>query len=267
LFFFKSRAKNPEIVPDKLKEKINYKIFIIIAAGLIAYQLYMYTFPSADDPNLKIVVTIVTTATALVGAIAGFFIAKRYWKSGIFGTSYFALAVGMLCNALGERIYYYLDSQGQVPSPSIADWIWLAFYPLIFYHLVKNIRFFQPKIRLPVKVLIILIPIVITGVYAFVDYGIETSADMAFLLGLAYIVGSSITLSASILGALIFRQGTVGVPWLLLTLGLVLTTLGDNWYSYLEVYNLYTYPHPVNLLWYGGYLVIAYALYKHKKVL
>jgi len=66
---------------------------------------------------------------------------------------------------------------------------------------------------------------------------------------------------------MIFRQGTLGIPWLILAIGIVLTTLGDNWYSYLDVYNQYSVTHPLNLLWYCGYLVIAYALYKHKKVL
>jgi hypothetical protein len=267
VFSFRQKSNKPDVVADKLKEKINYKIFIIIAAGLIAYQFYLYTFPNDSDPNLRIVVTIVTTATALVGSIAGFFISKRYWKSGIFGRSYFALAVGMLCNAVAERIYYFLDQQGQVPSPSVADLVWLAFYPLILYHLIKNIKFFQPKIRLPVKVLVVLIPVVITGVYAFLEYGQEQTADKTFFLGLAYNIGGSVILSGAILGAIIFRQGTMGTPWLLLTLGLVLSAVGDSWYSYLDMYNLYTYSHPLNLLWYGGYLLIAYALYKHKKVL
>ena len=267
MFSFKKSDDKPEIVSEKLTEKINYKIFLVIAAGLVAYQFYLSTFSSPDDPTLKLIVTIVTTTTALVAAIVGFVIAKRYWKSNIFGTSYLALASGMLCNALAERIYYFLDQQGQVPSPSIADWIWLAFYPLTFYHLARNINFFKPKIRLPVKALIVLIPIAITGVYAFLEYGQEQSADTTFFLGLAYIVGSSVILSGAILGAIIFRQGTLGTPWLLLTIGIILTTVGDNWYSYIDMYNQYVYSHPLNLLWYGGYLVIAYALYKHKKVL
>ena len=267
MFSFKKHNNEPEIVSEKLTEKINYKIFLVMAAGLFAYQLYLYRFPSPDDPNLKLTVTIVTTVTALVAAIVGFFIAKRYWKSNVFGTSYLALASGMLCNALAERIYYFLDQQGQIPSPSIADWIWLAFYPLTFYHLARNIHFFKPKIKLPVKAMVALIPIVITGVYAFLEYGQEQSADTTFFLGLAYIIGSSVILSAAILGAIIFRQGTLGTPWLLLTLGIILTTIGDNWYSYIDAYNQYAYSHPLNLLWYSGYLVIAYALYKHKKVL
>ena len=170
-------------------------------------------------------------------------------------------------NALAEIIYYIYEQQGQTPSPSIADLAWLSFYPLTFYHLARNISFFKPKIGRPVKALVILIPIVITGVYAFLEYGQEQAADAVFFLGLAYIVGSSVILSGAILGAMIFRQGTLGTPWLILAIGIVLTTAGDNWYSYLDVYDLYTIVHPLNLLWYGGYLVIAYALYKHKKVI
>lgn len=267
MFFFKKYDDAPEVVPEKLTEKINYKIFFVIVAGLLVYQFYLYSFKSPDDQNIEFTETIVTTITALVAAIAGFLIAKRYWKSSVFGTSYLALASGMLCNAVAERIYYFLEQQGQVPSPSVADWVWLAFYPLTFYYLVRNILFFKPKIRLPVKAFVILLPIAITGVYAFLDYGQEQATTTTFILGLAYIIGSSVILSAAILGALIFRQGTLGTPWLILTMGIVLTTLGDNWYSYLDVYNQYTVTHPLNLLWYGGYLVIAYALYKHKKVL
>ncbi len=267
MFFRKKLGNTPDVVPDRLTEKINYKIFFLIAAGLLIYQLYLYSFKNPDDPNIELTETIVTTMTALVASVAGFFIAKRYWGSSIFGISYLALASGMLCNAVAERIYYFLEQQGQTPSPSIADWVWLAFYPLTLYHLARNIHFFKPKIRLSTKVMIILIPISIVGIYAFLDYGQEQSADTNFFLGLAYIIGSSVILSAAILGAIIFRQGIIGTPWLLLTLGIVLTTLGDNWYSYLDVYNQYDVKHPLNLLWYGGYLVIAYALYKHKKVL
>jgi hypothetical protein len=267
MLFFKKSRDEPEVVPDKIIEKINYKIFFVIIVGLLAYQFYLYSFSNQDDPNLKLIVTIVTTSTALVAGIAGLLISKRYWKSKIFGTPYLLLAVGMLCNAFAERIYYFLDQQGEVPSPSVADWVWLAFYPLIFYYLAKNISFFKPKINLSTKVIISLIPIVITGAYAVLEYGMDSSMGITFYLGLAYVMGSSVTMSAAILGVLIFRQGTLGVPWLILTLGLVFTTLGDNWYSYVDMYNQYTYSHPLNLLWYGGYLVIAYALYKHKKVL
>jgi len=255
-----------EVVPEKL-EKINYKIFGLIFIAVIWVSAIFIHVQESYDPQLELNATLADFITPLVAAIAGLFVAKRYWNSEVFGKSYLALALGILMNGLAEIIYYIYEQQGQTPSPSVADLAWLSFYPLTFYHLTRNISFFKPKIGKPVKALVILIPIAITGVYAFLEYGQEQAADTVFFLGLAYIVGSSVILSGAILGAMIFRQGTLGTPWLILAIGIVLTTAGDNWYSYLDVYDLYTIVHPLNLLWYGGYLVIAYALYKHKKVI
>jgi len=267
MFRLNKGVKEPDEVPQKLEEKINYKVFGLIFAAVIAFQMYLYTFKNPDDPQLSLIATLADFITPLVAAMAGFFVSKRYWNSEVFGKSYLALALGMLMNALAEIIYYIYEQQGQTPSPSIADWLWLSFYPLAFYHLVKNIAFFKPKISKMVKSLVILLPICITGVYAVLEYGQEQAADTVFFLGLAYVVGSSVILSGAILGAMVFRQGLLGIPWFILAVGIVILTVGDNWYSYLDIYDQYTLTHPVNLLWYAGYLVTAYSLYKHKKIL
>src|SRR5437879_8176498 len=161
----KSHDKH-EIVPEKLEEKINYKIFGLIFAAVIGFQLYMYTYTNSDDPKLELSATLADFITPLIAGIAGLFVARRYWNSEVFGKSYLALALGLLMNALAELIYYIYEQTGQTPSPSIADWVWLSFYPLAFYHLVKNIAFFKPKISKMTKSLVILLPICLTGVYA-----------------------------------------------------------------------------------------------------
>lgn len=267
MFRLHKKIKEESVVPDKLKEKIDNKIFGVIAAVVIVYQLYLNTFKSTDDPTVVFLASFIYILTALIAAITAFFISRRYWHSEVFGKSYLALAVGLIMNLLGEVIYYLLELQGQVPSPSISDWASLSFYPLSFYHLAKNISFFKPTVKNSLKLFVILMPIVVTGIYAFIQYEQEQAADTTFFLGLAYIVGSTIILSGAILGSLVFRQGVLGVPWLVLAIGIGLQTVGDVWYSYLTVYNQYTIQHPVNLLWSGSFLVIAYALYKHKKVI
>lgn len=267
MFRLNKKIKEEQVVADKLKEKIDYKIFGIIAAGLVAYQFFLFTFKSPDDPTVTFLASFVYSTSAFVAAIAGFIIARRYWNSEVFGKSYLALSLGMIMNVFGEGIYYTLQLQGQVPSPSISDWASLSFYPLAFYHLVKNISFFKPTIKKSVKLFVILLPISIAAVYAFMEYGQEQGADTTFFLGLAYIVGGTVILSASILGALVFRQGVLGIPWLVLASGIALSTIGDIWYSFMDLYNQYTNWHPVNLLWSAGFLIMAYALYKHKKVI
>jgi hypothetical protein len=267
MFRLHKKIKEDTVVPDKLKERIDYKIFGIITAVVVLFQFYLNTYKNPDDPQLNLIVSLVSFVTSLIAGIFGFLVAKRYWHSEVFGKSYLALSLGFVMNALGEIVYYLLQQEGQVPSPSVADWLFLSFYPLTFYHLAKNISFFKPTVKKTIKIFVILMPIVVTCVYSFLEYGQEQAADTTFFLGLAYTVGGTVILSGAILGALVFRQGVLGVAWLILALGIVLTTLGDTWYSYLDVYNLYTDSHPVNLLWYAGYLVVAYALYKHKKVI
>src|SRR5437879_3768054 len=167
MFRLNRRVKEPAEVPQKLEEKINYKVFGLIFAAVIAFQMYLYTFKNPDDPQLSLIATLADFITPLVAAMAGFFVSKRYWNSEVFGKSYLALSLGMMMNAFAEMIYYAYEQQGQTPSPSIADWAWLSFYPLTFYHLAKNISFFKPRISLGVKSLVILLPILITAVYEF----------------------------------------------------------------------------------------------------
>ena len=170
-------------------------------------------------------------------------------------------------NALGETvwlIYYFLEMD---PYPSIADIFYLAFYPLSFYHLQKNIRFFKPKIDFGTKALIAIIPIAIISVYSILSLQEIGEANFDFYYGFSYILSAAVVLSAAILGARIFRQGVLGKAWLLLVLGIAATTIGDVWYFNLETYGQYHLAHPVDLFWYAGWMVITYALFKHKKII
>jgi hypothetical protein len=74
-------------------------------------------------------------------------------------------------------------------------------------------------------------------------------------------------LALALLGAIVFRGGSLGIVWILLLLGVLVTSIGDIWYFYLELFDGYGSGHPVELLWYAGYWIIFYALYKHRKII
>jgi hypothetical protein len=67
-----------------------------------------------------------------------------------------------------------------------------------------------------------------------------------FYFGLLYVMPSSVMLSLSILGALVFRSSILGIPWLLIATGITIFTIADVWYYYLELFELYDGTHPVN---------------------
>lgn len=254
----------PEKVPERLTTSINYKVLLLIFGFIIGLQI---SLSSISEENADLLITSISVINPLVASAAGFYVAKKYHDSNVFGKSYFALAMGLLCFGLGELTYVYYFFINEDPYPSIADVFFFGFYPLAFYHIAKNVRFFKAKIDIPTKILVVILPISITGLYSYLSLQQIGEANFDYYYGLVFISASSIVLAAAILGARTFRQGLLGVAWLVLVIGILLTTVGDVWYYYLETFEQYTLIHPVNLFWYASYWVITYALYKHQNII
>ncbi len=258
--------KKPEIVPERLTSKIDYKILILIAGIVISFQAYLYyAFPKPDDASK--LVDVVSIINPTIATIFGFYVAKQYKGSQVFGKAYLALALALSMNAVGETIYGIYDTLGIDTTFTVADIVFYSFYPLVMVHLILNIRFFKPKISYLTKAWVIALPVVISSVYSYLSYSKIGHPDLTFFSGLTYVILSSTILSGTMLGARVFRQGVLGVAWLVLLIGIILTTTGDIWFGYLDALDQYTLTHPMNMCYYAGYLVIAYALYKHQKII
>lgn len=253
-------------MPEQLKSTINYKILILIVGLIVSFQAYLYyTFPKPDDASR--LVDIVSIINPSFATIFGFYVAKQYKGSEVFGKAYLALALALAVNAVGETIYGIYDSLGLNTTFAVADIVFYSFYPLVLFHLILNIRFFKPKISYLTKAWVVALPIVITLVYSYLSYTKIGHPDLTFFSGLTYVILSSTVLSGTILGARVFRQGVLGVAWLVLLIGIILQTTGDILYSYLDTFDQYTLTHPMNLFYYASYLIIAYALYKHQRII
>lgn len=263
---WKKKPSEPDIVPERLTSNINYKILILIAGIVISFQTYLYlAFPKPDDASH--LVDIISVINPAIAASFGFYVAKKYRGTEVFGKAYLALAIALALNAVGETIYGVYDTLGLDTTFTVADIVFYAFYPMVLVHLILNIRFFKPKISKITKIWVAAVPIAITSAYIALSINNATSFDFAFYTGLTYVVLSSTTLGGTMLGARIFRQGVLGVAWLVLLIGIILQTTGDAWYSYLDAFGNYTLVHPVNLCWYASYMIIAYALFKHQRTI
>lgn len=255
----------PQKVPERLTTSINYKILLLILGFVVGIQIFILL---ATEENADLLTTIVSVTNPLAASATGFYVAKKYLNSEVFGKSYFALAIGLLSMGLGELTYLYYDFVlHEDPYPSIADVFFFSFYPLAIYHITKNVRFFNAKIDIPTKILVVILPISIVGLYSFLSFQQIGEANFDYYYGLIFISASAILLSTGIIGVRVFRQGLLGIAWLVLVIGILLTTIGDVWYYYLETFDQYTVNHPVNLFWYASYMVIAYALYKHQNII
>ncbi len=255
----------PEKVPEKLQSPVNFKIIALIISVTIAFHIFI---SNIDESTSDEIISVVSFVNPLSVAIASFFIARRYLGTQIFGRAYTALGFAYLSVFFAEVTYLVYDLfLGLDPYPSIADVFFFALYPLTLVHLILNIRFFNVKSNVLTKIWMVAIPIGILTIYSIFAFEEIGEANFDFYYGMIFIAGASATLVFAILGAKIFREGILGVAWLLLVIGILGLTIGDVWYYYLETFGEYDLQHPVNLFWYAGYWIIVYALIKHKNII
>jgi hypothetical protein len=258
--------KTPDIVAEKLDSPINYKFLILIALSAIVFQFALTFVFSPDDSDL--IISVVSFINPLAVGIAGFFLARRYKGSLVFGKSYLFLSLGFFSLFVAEAVYSVYDLVLDIePYPSIADIFFFAYIPLLITHLVLNIKFFQPSTTSITKIWVSIIPIVITIAYVLLALHEIGETNFDFYYGSIFVAATSIAFSLTILGTKIFKEGALGKTWWILLLGILVLTLADDWYYYLEISDGYDLTHPVNILWYAGYWVIVYSLLKHKKTI
>jgi hypothetical protein len=254
-------------VPPRLETSLNYKTLGLIVGLVVSFHISMLFGLALPIGDRYDTIQLIQNVTPLIPSIFAFIVTRRYWGSAVFGKAYFALGLAFLMTFIGEIVWsYYTVVLQEDPYPSIADIFFFAFYPLAIYHLLKNILYFKRRLDILTKIWLTLIPIAIVSIYAYLgsEGGLWYTFDLFY--GSIFVAATSTTLSLAILGMLIFRHTLLGVVWLLLALGIAVNSVADVWYYYLELFEQYDEIHVVNSMWTMGYALVAYALYKHTKI-
>ncbi len=227
--------------PEKTSQVINYKILILIAIGTIIFTIGNHYTPDVySELDEYEVITSIGFASA---ALFAFIVSKRYWRSEIFGTSYLALAIGYVFYSIGWNLWWYFVIYDINLNPYLyyPDAFFIAFYPLVIFHIHRNFKYFKRKTSTNQKILLYSIPIVITIIYAFSyplidDQGWIQSIEIQtaepgevsgsfisqFVVGAGFVFASALTLSYAIVAAQLFRTTLLGPAWSLLLLGISL---------------------------------------------
>ncbi len=169
------------------------------------------------------------------------------------------LAVGLVLNAAGN-VVYTLQVDADVPTPSVADVLCLAFYPFLYLALIAVVRSRAPQFHArmwldgvigasgaaAVAVAVLLAPALagVTGELA--EYATNLAFPVADIVLLALVVGVG--------GALGLRTDRA-----LLTAcaGLVLHLVGDVVYLNLQAVDRYVEGGPLDLTWLVGVALVA----------
>jgi len=257
---------DPEIVPDKLKGSVDYRVLLGIIIAALTFQFTLTSVLTPDDSDS--IISIISFINPLSVAVVGFVVVIRYKGTTVFGKSYLFLSLGFLSVFVGEVTYMIYDLVLNLePYPSIADVFFYAYSPFLIIYLILNIRFFQPSMSKVRKLWVVAIPISIIVSYVVLAFSEIGEANFDFYYGIIFVTTTSIILPLTILGTKIFKEGIIGKSWLILLFGILALTFADDWYYYLELFGEYDLSHPVNIFWYAGYWIVFYALLKHKRTI
>lgn len=260
----KLKEKNSDVL--EIENKINYKILLLIL-GLTVITAILFAIVEDDTYNLDFT-DITYGIGALTCGIICFWLFKKYRGSEIFGKTYLALGFAFTSFFVGDIIWnYYTIILLEDPYPSLADIFYITFYPLAMYHLVSNIRYFGKKINPQTILLLVALSFIIVGWYSFLAIQEVDVVEFDTILAIFYSVLSAVTLSLAILGVIVFYKSVLAPVWVLFASGMFILMISDTWYYYVELVSGYTGNHPVNVLWTLAFMVIAYALIKHTKIL
>lgn len=255
----------PDIVPNRLTNSLNPFVIIgILVVGSVIFATMQFLHEE-DVGMLAFSLSIIFSGGVAITA----FVVSKQNETGILKKAYLFLGFGFTSYVIAELLYYSFELFFDIePYPSVADIFFFALYPLTLGHLLLNIRFFHPDFTRLEKIWIPAIPIFAIVVYVALSLGVpDAEMNFDFYYGLIFVSGAAVTLSFTIVGASTFKEGTLGVVWLLLVLGLMFNAAGDIWYYHLEIFGEYFDAHPVTTVWFVANMFIIYALIKHMKTI
>ena len=249
-------------IRSQLRE--SYKIILTVLGVAIGIQLSskipLDFFESEIVPSIAIVIL------PLAVALSSFAVSRNYDGSKIFGKSYFILGVSYLLFFLGEAtFYFYIDPFEAFEFEIFTEMLFLTSMTLLIAHIIINIRYFAEKFETYQKIILVIIPVVIVTGYGVSLLGALSDNPEGYFFNLIVTAQSAISLGLIIVAFTVFRQTALFVPWFLLLIGFLLSTMGDTLYRYTDTIASYDTADPATGLWLASSMMVIYALYKHQK--
>lgn len=180
---------------------------------------------------------------------------RRAWRL-------FALA--FLAQLAGQVAFQVYDLLGRTPYPSIADVLYLCFYPLMLAGLLSlpvatGDR--SRRVRLVVDLAVVTIAGSAAVVYLVLGPTVVThsGSPLQVAFSIAYPVGDMVLLVG--LGSMVLRGSAPSAKWALRLLGagLALFVIGDLVYGYITLHSTYKSGDPIDAAWMVALALMAIA--------
>ena len=175
------------------------------------------------------------------------------------------VAVALTCWTASELYFeLVLADEKFTPYPSLGDWLFLAFYPLVYcaFVLLARLRIREFQRALWLDGLIAALGVAsVTGALVAPAITNEGWDTLGASVNLAYALGDVVLLSI-VVGVFSLTAWRPGRPWALLGVGLALVACADIAFLALSAGEIYAEGSIIDVLWPAATLTIGYAAWQ-----
>ncbi|WP_297593106.1 bifunctional diguanylate cyclase/phosphodiesterase [Mycobacterium sp.] len=229
--------------------------FAVLAIGVIAFAVSSGVHPAAGHGMFS-----ATTLYSALNVLAAGLIGLRAYRVPADRLAWSLIAAGMVFSAAGDIVYALWVPNGR--SPSVADPVYLVYYPFVYAGLLLLMRARFKRLPIPIQLDSVVCALTLAAVAAALTEGpiraATSRAPATVWMGLAYpwIDLVLLALAAGMLPILGWRNE---VRWALLMAGLVLFAVADGAYLFQTTAGSYRAGSLLDACWPASSLLIAMA--------
>jgi two-component system, cell cycle response regulator len=175
------------------------------------------------------------------------------------------VALALTCWTASELHFaLFLADEENTPFPSLGDWLFLAFYPLVYtaFVLLARLRIREFQTSLWLDGLIATLGVgAVSGAILTPFITLDGSDTLGAAVNIAYAIGDMLLLSL-VVGVFSLTAWRPGRPWALLGIGLCLVGVADIAFFLLSATDVYFEGSLLDFLWPAAMLTIGYAAWQ-----
>jgi diguanylate cyclase (GGDEF)-like protein len=251
----------PEPRPEGLPEQPRWPpvgIRVALAALVTGLVVFALSTVLREHPGRIPLLDSWLESALLLSAAA--VVAARSWRVAAERWAWLLIGAGMSATGLATVVYALWVSEGQ--SPSLADPLFLAFYPLVYVGLLLLVRQRLRHLARAIRMDVAVVGLTVGAVGAALAFGpiqpATTGSLATVLVGLAYPTGGLVLLALTA-GALTVLGWRTEPRWALLGAGFLLWVVADAVYLFQTADGSYLEGTWIDACWPGAFLLIALA--------
>ena len=220
-------------------------IFLVIIS--IVWFVGDFLFTEEQAFEAKLFQDVIIVGSIALATVFLFYLSILYKPSTLIGKVWLLLALGALCWTFGELTFSYYELFTDInPFPSIADFFYLiAYLPLSLALILQMVHTEimlskKEKIIIAIVYALICVFVVITVIILPIqqEFPIPQSEIFAYFVSALYPILDLILILCVFIVFAKIRHGKVNTAWILLLIGILINTIADILFNWVETLDL-----------------------------